>query len=191
MKRGGPIHTTVGDDIVYDEIGGGYVYPKSAYAVLYTWPDGFRVLRRLSRVHTGYGLDIVDLILKDPAGDSVSSLNFDQAVNENDKPESLTYALGTPRRALEGWRFVGRWVAFGIDMLLLSDIDLRGRWGVLETPYRDEASREAWFDIIPWGTPTVELDLEPYALLDVYSPILWPLDAFEDWWAQQEAIDLT
>ena len=32
----------------------------------------------------------------------------------------------------------------------------------------------------------VDLNPEPYALLDVYSPVLWPLSYFKIWWAEQD-----
>jgi hypothetical protein len=105
-----------------------------AQAVLYQWPDHWRVVRKVYRP----ARDSVELALIDPMHREMSILRFHPVKDlVSIDASDWDYLPGTPYLGaeLDFPDFRHRWLAFALDMTLPPGEGLLGSWGVVEVPF--------------------------------------------------------
>jgi len=115
----------------------------SRYAVLYTWPDGWSVVRSLpapadpNYVEIPGHLHTFSLHLLDASRWSVSTLNFWTESARRPIDLHRDHPIGHPHRRIGpiGSTSLKPWISFALDMILMGDDEINGRWGVIPLPF--------------------------------------------------------
>lgn len=136
----------------------------SRWALLYTWPDGWSVVRSLPLdpnyvVPDGYR-GTFSLLLRDAEGSIVSTLNMWSEVEYRSAQSNQSdYPARHPILQIgDASAHTKRWLAFALDMILMGRDDINGRWGVIKLPF--------WIDAAVWNrmdNPKIEAEIAALA----------------------------